>query len=88
MTAMSPTMNTVPSAAPAGELLFNAIRDIVRNTLAPLTVKIDQGHYPAEVLRALGAAGAFRQHLASQNGRGEYDLQSALKAMDIVSQEC
>ncbi|MEW6765200.1 MAG: acyl-CoA dehydrogenase family protein [Pseudomonadota bacterium] len=88
MTAMTPTLNTEPSAAPEGELLFNAIRDIVRDKLAPLTVKIDQGYYPAEVLRALGEAGAFRQHLASQSGRGEYDLQAALKAMDIVSQEC
>lgn len=87
MTAVSQTLSSVPFA-PEGELLFNAIRDIVRDKLAPLTVKIDQGHYPAEVLRALGEAGAFRQHLASQNGRGEYDLVAALKAMDIVSQEC
>lgn len=88
MTTVTPGLNEIAPAAPMGELLFNTIRDVVRDKLAPLTVKIDQGHYPAEVLRALGEAGAFRQHLASQNGRGEYDLQAALKAMDIVSQEC
>jgi hypothetical protein len=88
MTAVTLTMNSAPSSAPEGELMFNAIWDIVRDKLAPLTVKIDEGYYPAEVLRALGEAGAFRQHLATQNGRGEYDLQSALTAMDIVSQEC
>lgn len=88
MTTVTPSLNEIAPAVPMGELLFNTIRDVVRDKLAPLTVKIDQGHYPAEVLRALGEAGAFRQHLASQNGRGEYDLQAALKAMDIVSQEC
>ena len=88
MTAVTPTLNTAPSAPLEADLLFNQIRDVVRDKLAPLTVKIDQGYYPADVLRALGEAGAFRQHLASQNGRGEYDLQAALKAMDLVSQEC
>jgi len=88
MTAVTPAMNTVPSIAIEGELMFNTIRDVVRDKLAPLTVKIDQGYYPAEVLHALGEAGAFRQHLASQNERSEYDLQAALKAMDIVSRQC
>lgn len=88
MTAVTPTLNEAPSAPHEGELLFNHIRDIVRDKLTPLTAKIDRGHYPADVLRALGEAGAFRQHLASQNGRGTHDLQAALKVMDIVSQEC
>ena len=88
MTAVTPTMSQGSPNLPEGEMLFNAIRDVVRDKLAPLTVKIDQGYYPAEVLRALGEVGAYRQHLASQNGRGEYDLQTAIKVMDIVSQEC
>lgn len=88
MTAVAANLKNPPSSFPEGELLFNQIQDVVRDKLAPLTVKIDEGYYPADVLRALGEAGVFRQHLASQNGRGEFDIKAALKAMDIVSQEC
>ncbi len=88
MTAVTSAM-TQTQAPATGEALYDRIRDIVRNDLSPLTVKIDrEGFYPADVLRTLGAAGAFRQHLPSQNGRGEYDLSAALKVMDIVSREC
>lgn len=79
---------TLPATPTDGASDLDAIRAVVRDSLAPLTLKIDEGYYPAEVLRALGAAGTFRQHLASQNGRGTVDIQAALTAMDIVSQEC
>jgi len=86
MTAVTSVADTTLAC---GDELYNEIRRIVKNDLHPLTVKIDrEGFYPADLLRKLGAAGAFRQHIASQNGRGEYDLSSALKVMDIVSQEC
>jgi alkylation response protein AidB-like acyl-CoA dehydrogenase len=64
------------------------VRDIVRNQLKPITVKIDEGHYPVSIMRALGNAGAFCQHLASQNDRHQCDIQAALTVMDVVSQEC
>lgn len=71
------------------DLMLDSVKDIVRDKLAPLTVKIDQeGYYPGEVLRALGEAGAYRPHVASQNGSGGYDLTTSLKAMDLVSREC
>lgn len=89
MTAVNPVTSDAAAVLAAGDLLVNRIQDVVRDQLKPLTVKIDrEGYYPAEVLRSLGEAGAFRQHLASQNGRGEHDLQAALRAMDIVSREC
>ena len=88
MTAIN-SVTTQSSAPASGDELYDRIRDIVRNDLKPLTVKIDrEGFYPADLLRRLGTAGAFRQHLASQNGRGEYDLPAALQVMDIISQEC
>lgn len=78
-----------PSLAPSDvSLVLNQVRDIVRDQLSPLTLKIDEGHYPAEIMRALGEAGAFRQHVASQNERQAFDIQAALSAMDMVSQEC
>ncbi|MFP4294337.1 MAG: acyl-CoA dehydrogenase family protein, partial [Halothiobacillaceae bacterium] len=69
--------------------LANAVQDVIRDVLKPVTKKIDlEGYYPVEVLRALGEAGAFRQHLGSQNGKGEPDINAALLAMDLVSREC
>lgn len=70
------------------ENLFKSVQNIVEQQLKPLTVKIDQGLYPGEVLRALGKAGAFRQHLASQNVDHQHNIMLALQAMDQVSQEC
>ncbi|MCB1755207.1 MAG: acyl-CoA/acyl-ACP dehydrogenase [Gammaproteobacteria bacterium] len=89
MTSISGTTAAEVAVTTNHDLLFDNLKDIVRDKLAPLTTKIDQeGYYPVEVLRALGEAGAYRQHLASQNGHGGYDLVTALKAMDVVSREC
>ncbi len=64
-----------------------AIRRVVADQLRPLTVKIDQdGFYPAEVLRELGAAGAFGQHLARRGGPG--NMAGAIDAMSAVGEEC
>ncbi|MHB8920046.1 MAG: acyl-CoA dehydrogenase family protein [Halothiobacillus sp.] len=87
MQTRTPMASTTPPISP-DSLVLNQVRDVVRDQLAPLTVKIDEGHYPVEVLRALGEAGTFRQHLASHNGRNTFDVQTALAAMDVVSQEC
>ncbi len=87
MKTRTPMASATPPISP-DSLILNQVRDVVRDRLAPLTVKIDEGYYPAEVLRALGEAGAFRQHLASHNGRNTFDVQTALAAMDVVSQEC
>ncbi len=72
-------------SATAGSL--DATRRVVADTLHPLTVKIDQeGFYPADVLRELGAAGAFGQHLAVRGGPG--DMAAAIDAMAAVGEEC
>jgi alkylation response protein AidB-like acyl-CoA dehydrogenase len=65
------------------------IRRIVREDLAPLTVKIDlEGFYPEEILRKLGAAGGFRQHLASQLPSRSCDMPAAVDAMAAAGEEC
>ncbi len=69
--------------------LPHTIEQITADQLAPLTVRIDrEGYYPRAVLHALGAAGAYRQHLASQNPTGQLDLSGAIDAMSVVSREC
>jgi alkylation response protein AidB-like acyl-CoA dehydrogenase len=65
------------------------IRRIVREDLAPLTVKIDlEGFYPEEILRKLGAAGGFRQHLASQQPSRSCDMPAAVDTMAAAGEEC
>lgn len=65
------------------------VRGLARSRIAPLATRIDRdGHYPADELRALGAAGAFRQHLASQSGTRGSDLLGAIQSMAAVSAEC
>jgi len=65
------------------------VRALAQSRVAPLAARIDrEGHYPADVLRALGEAGAFRQHLASQSGTGQADLLGAIQSMAAVSAEC
>ena len=69
--------------------LLTEIRQIVREDLAPLTVKIDlEGFYPEDVLRKLGAAGGFRQHLASQQSSRSCDMPAAIEAMAAAGEEC
>ena len=65
------------------------VRRIVREDLAPLTVKIDlEGYYPEEILRKIGAAGGFRQHLASQQSLQSCDMPLAIDAMTVAGEEC
>jgi len=65
------------------------MRRIVREDLAPLVVKIDlEGFYPEQILRKIGAAGGFRQHLASQQPSGACDMPAAIEAMAVAGEEC
>jgi alkylation response protein AidB-like acyl-CoA dehydrogenase len=61
----------------------------VERELAPLVGRIDrEGLYPADVLRALGAGGAFRHHLASQRADGRCDLVGAVDALGAIGASC
>ena len=53
--------------------------------LAPLVERIDEGLYPAELMRRMGEAGAFRRHLALS---GRQDLGGAIAAMADVAAHC
>jgi alkylation response protein AidB-like acyl-CoA dehydrogenase len=57
--------------------------------LAPVVTRIDrEGLYPAQALTALGQAGAFRCHLASQSADGRQDIPSAIQAMSRIGHTC
>jgi hypothetical protein len=69
--------------------LLSATRSIVEHDLKPLTLKIDlDGYYPEEVLRELGAVGAFNQHLPATRADGLADMGAAIQTMGAVSHEC
>jgi alkylation response protein AidB-like acyl-CoA dehydrogenase len=61
----------------------------VARELDPLVGRIDRdGLYPGAALRALGAQGAFRHHLATQRADGARDLPGAIDALAAIGRSC
>ncbi|MFI9652106.1 acyl-CoA dehydrogenase family protein [Guyparkeria halopsychrophila] len=60
---------------------------VIRRALKPKVIAIDHGEYPADLLHEIGAAGAYRHHLATQNPAG-MDIAAAIDDMDRISAEC
>jgi hypothetical protein len=77
-------------AAPAAVTetdVISAVRAVASRELPPLVHKIDaEGFYPESVMRALGRAGAYAQHLPGAN-RGP-DLGKAIEAMAAAGEHC
>ena len=63
----------------------NGLPAVLEAELAPLVNRIDEGLYPAEVMRRLGGVGAFSHHLGLS---GRRDLGAAIGAMAQVSALC
>ena len=62
---------------------------VVERELDPLVDRIDRdGLYPAAAMRALGAQGAFRHHLATQRADGLRDVAGALDALAAIGRSC
>ena len=75
-----------PSLACADPALLAAV---VGRELDPLVDRIDrEGLYPAAALRALGAQGAYRHHLATQRADGTRDLVGAIDALSAIGRSC
>lgn len=67
--------------------LVDKVRKIVDDDLAPIVGAVDRdGLYPEEVLRKLGAAGAFAQHVSA--GTSQPGLMGAVDAMATVGTAC
>ena len=79
----------LPEPPLSGEALLKEVQKIVDEDLLPQVVAIDrEGVYPKEVMRKLGAAGAFRRHLPSLTEDGKAHFNEAMRAMAIVSKAC
>ena len=66
--------------------VVESVRAIAARDLAPIVQQIDaEGRYPAEVLSALGRAGAFMAHVPEV---GTPDLVTAIRAMSAVGEYC
>ena len=71
------------------ERLSAKVAYIIERQLKPLTVKIDlEGVYPQDVLRQLGSAGVFQQHLPSMRADGQQEMGGTIELMATVSHEC
>ena len=69
--------------------LLSASQAIVDQDLKPLTINIDiEGLYPEQVLKKLGAIGAFKHHLPATRTDSLADMGAAIQAMATVSHEC
>ncbi len=72
--------------APASPAL-NRLREVVAAELAPITREIDHGGvYPAQAMRALGAAGLYGHHLRAT--AAQPSIGAAIEAMSAVSETC
>ena len=78
--AQTATLSTPDIAAPT-------IASVIAGELRPLVGRIDaDGLYPADVLRSLGAAGAYAHHARQDNGLG--GIAGAVAAMTEVGATC
>lgn len=72
---------------PGSAAVLTAADGIAATALRPIVRAIDHdGVYPEEVLRAFGAAGAFRRHLPAPGGA--LDLDTTIAAMTRAGREC
>jgi len=85
---MLDTRGTITDSLPhsTGSTVLKTVRTIAARELPPIVQKIDaEGHYPGELLRAFGAAGAYASHLPEN---GNADLVTAIRAMAVAGEYC
>jgi alkylation response protein AidB-like acyl-CoA dehydrogenase len=69
--------------------VLERVRDIALREVRPRADEIDkQGKYPSDILRRLGAAGAFAQHHAGFGNSASVNVGAAIDAMSVVAEEC
>ncbi|MBI5264739.1 MAG: acyl-CoA/acyl-ACP dehydrogenase [Bradyrhizobium sp.] len=77
-----------PSAPASREELLAACRALSDNHIRVLAREVDQGLYPIETLRKLGAAGAFAQHLQGFGYSREREILTTIEAMAVSGEHC
>lgn len=82
-------LDASPALFPFSATVLENAQRITTDQLNKITVSIDrEGFYPKQVLKSLGKADVYAQHLASQNPAGVNDFTTAVLAMGTVSREC
>ena len=80
-------VEAAPAAVTATDVI-SAVRAVASRELPPLVHKIDaEGFYPESVMRALGRAGAYAQHLPGGANKNP-DLGKAIEAMAAAGEHC
>jgi alkylation response protein AidB-like acyl-CoA dehydrogenase len=74
------------AAAAGAPSIVDAVRTIAQGPLRDAADSVDHGIYPRDILKQLGAAGAFGAHLGPGASAGDYA--SAIRAMAEVSAVC
>ncbi len=76
------------SPSPLSSDILAAVGEIASRELSPLVHSIDlEGVYPEDVMRSLGAAGAYASHAKPAQG-GTPDLKTSIEAISRVSEFC
>ena len=86
MSSVAATIASLDRSVPAVPSVVDSVAVIARSDLAPLTARIDSGElYPEDVLRALGAAGAWSSHVPKN---GAADLSCAIRSIAALGEVC
>lgn len=71
------------------DALIGAVQALVKTELAPIAAAVDQeGRYPVEFLRALGAAGGFAAATPAAHGGSGLGLAAQIDVISAVGREC
>ncbi len=68
----------------APSTMLTDVAAIAENELCPRVREIDEGAYPEEIMRALGAAGAYGAHM----GGAGVTLNNTIEAISTVAEQC
>ncbi|MDZ4791437.1 MAG: hypothetical protein SGJ17_09575 [Hyphomicrobiales bacterium] len=84
-TALDYEASALPASSMSADAILRSVREISNGKLAKMVGEIDRdGVYPEDVLRTLGAAGAYRSHCGDA-GIGD-GLKTSIQAMQIAGE--
>ena len=63
--------------------MLTRVDAVASSQLMPIVREIDDGHYPEDIMRAFGAAGAYGSHVAA-----EMDMGQTIQAIARGGEEC
>ena len=71
------------------ESVLAQVADICRTRLRPAVRQVDEnGVYPEDVMRSLGSAGLYSQHVSADKPAADIDMPLAIETMALVGYEC